>query len=147
MHFERALVQELAKPWYVSYFKDKKPIDLCSKPTDKKCDDIDNPFQNIIAREVRERFYACRLIAFYHANPMDGQTSFKAYAAFKKEKMFFRNYGRKTMEIAVKDTRFERILDFYYSRNMTVFSPEPELKTLLKISKKFRQLVLIGNFI
>lgn len=145
VHFERAVYQQLAKPWFVSYFKDKTPIDLCSKPTDKRVDNVDNPFQNIIAKEARDRFYSSRLIAFYHANPMDGQTRFKAFAAFKKENMFFGNYGRRTMEIAVQDTKFETILEFYYSRNMTVFSPEPELKTLLKITKKFRQLVLLGT--
>ncbi|RZC41131.1 hypothetical protein BDFB_009095 [Asbolus verrucosus] len=77
-------------------------------------------------------------------NPMSSDDQYKAYVMFFKEKMHFKNYGKKTLELAVKGTKFETVLDFYVSRNMTVFSPEPEIKKLLKITKRFPQLVLLA---
>lgn len=49
------------------------------------------------------------------------------------------------MEMAIKGTPYEAVLDFYDSKNMTLFSPLPEIKKVLKISKKFPQLVVLGN--
>lgn len=78
---------------------------------------------------------------------MTKEQEFNAYVMFKKEKMHFKQYGSKTLELAIKGTPYERVLDFYISRNMTIFSPEPEIKKLLKILRKFPQLVLLGMFL
>lgn len=78
---------------------------------------------------------------------MSQEDQFKAYVLFKKQKMHFKQYGKKTLEMAVKGTPYEVILDFYVSQNMTVFSPEPAINKMLRITKKFPQLILLGNLI
>ncbi|XP_063902952.1 large ribosomal subunit protein uL10m [Zophobas morio] len=144
LHFDRAVFTELTKPWYLNPKRLKTPIELCSKPTDKIIEDVDNPYQRIIARELRERFDQSRLIAFYHRNSMNSDQQYKAYVAFIKAKMHIKTYGKKTLEMAVKDTKFEPVLDFYVSQNVMVFSPEPDIKQLLKVTKKFPQMVLLA---
>ncbi|EFA04041.1 large ribosomal subunit protein uL10m [Tribolium castaneum] len=144
VHRERSIMMTLTNPFFISTKKGKTPIDLCTKSQDKIVKDEHNPYQQIIAGELRMWFNTSRLIAFYHLNPMKSDQRFKAYAMFKKSDMLFKQYGKKTLEIAVKDTKFEPVLDFYVSQNIMVFSPQPEVKKLLKITKRFPQLVLLA---
>ncbi|CAH0556994.1 unnamed protein product [Brassicogethes aeneus] len=145
-HYEKAVFLEATKPWFVNPNKDKPMSELCkgSGSAWKKEDRV-NPFQQIIAGELKRWLTTSRLVAFYHMNPMNAETQFQAYVMFKKEKMHYKNYGRKTLEMAVEGTKYETLLEFYVSHSMTVFSPEPELKKLLKITKKFPQLVLLAG--
>jgi large subunit ribosomal protein L10 len=144
VHFERARYVALTQPYFLNPNKDKKPIELCNKYEDKMIEEVDNPFQRIIAEELRNRFNESRLVAFYHVNPMKSDQQFKAQIMFKKENMYFRTYGKKTLKLALENTKYESVLDFYVSQNVTVFSPEPEIKKLLKLTKKFPQLVLLA---
>lgn len=118
---------------------------MCRGHVDQKKQEEDNPLQRIIAKELYEHFRNSRLVIFYHHNPAKAYSEFNAFAMFKKENMHYKNYGKKTMEMAVKGTPYEPVLDFYVSQNMTLFSPEPEIKKVLKITKKFPQLVVLGN--
>ncbi|KAJ8934202.1 hypothetical protein NQ314_013519 [Rhamnusium bicolor] len=146
-HFERAKYLALTKPYFISPYKDKKPIELCKGVVDirNKRDDGDNPFQRIIAQELYRWFTTSRLVVFYHLNPMNAEEQYKAYVLFKKQKMHFKKYGKKTLEMAVKGTPYEAVLDFYVSHNMTVFSPDPEINKMLNITKKFPQLILLAG--
>lgn len=78
---------------------------------------------------------------------MNQEDQFRAYVLFKKQNMHFKQYGKTTLEMAVRGTPYEVVLDFYVSQNMTVFSPQPEIKKMLNIIKKFPQLILLGNLI
>ncbi|XP_018574938.1 39S ribosomal protein L10, mitochondrial [Anoplophora glabripennis] len=144
-HFERATFLALAKPYYINPNKGKLKVELCEGVDATKSKDVDNPFQRIIAQELYRWFTSSRLVVFYHLNPMSSEDQFKAYALFKKQKMHFKQYGKKTLEVAVKGTPYEVVLDFYVSQNMTVFSPEPDIKKMLNITKKFPQLILLAG--
>ncbi|KAB0791825.1 hypothetical protein PPYR_09147 [Photinus pyralis] len=141
-HHVKATFLELTKPMFPR--KVKTPIEFCNKGN-IYAKDGENPYQEIIAGEVFRWFQSSRLVAFYHMNPMSSDQKFKAFASFKKEKMHFQNFGRRTMELAVKGTAYEAALSLYVSRNFIVFSPEPEIKKLLKISKKFPEIILMAG--
>lgn len=145
-HFHKALYLEFTKPWFLKPDKDKSITELCKGHKEVYDKDEDNPFQRLIAKELFEYFKKSRLIIFYHHNPAKAEIEFKAYAAFQKENMFYKNYGKKTMEMAIKGTPYETVLDFYVSHNMTLFSPEPEIKKVIKMSKKYPQLIIIGRY-
>lgn len=119
--------------------------ELCKGHKPVEDDEYYNPFQGFIAKELYEHFQKSKLIIFYHHNSSHYDKEFKAFATFKKANMYYKKYGKKTMEMAIKGTPYEAVLDFYCSQNMTLFSPEPEIKKVLKISKKFPQLVIMGK--
>lgn len=146
-HFEKATYLALAKPYFINPNKNKLKVELCEGVHVTRMDEVDNPFQRIIAQELYKWFTSSRLIVFYHINPMNAEDKFKAYVLFKKQNMHFKQYGKKTLEMAVKGTPYEVVLDFYVSHNMMLFSPQPDIKKVLNITKKFRQLVLLGNFL
>jgi len=134
----------LTQPFYINPIKAKPTFELCQKDFSPYKKNEDNPFQRIIAGELLRWFKSSHLVVFYHMNPMSADDQFKAFALFKKQNMHFKSYGKTTMEMALQGTPYEAALNLYISRNMTVFSPEPEIKKLLKVSKKFPQLVLMA---
>lgn len=143
-HFERATYLALTKP----YFEKKASpslIDLCNKNVNLRKEDVENPFQNIIAKELLQLFRSSRLIGFFHKNSMNSEQEFKAKVLFKRQNMDFKNFGKKTLQIAVTGTPYESVLDIYCSHNMIVFSPQPEIKKMIAVAKKFPQLALLGK--
>lgn len=145
-HFVRQKFLDVAEPIYVNPRKNLPMVDLCDKsikyyPKNEE----ENPFQRILANELREKFETSRLIAFCHLNPMSADYNLRAYIMFKKQNMLMKNYGKKTVAMALEGTRFEPVSEFYLSRNMLIFSPEPEIKKMLKVLKKYPQLVLLGK--
>lgn len=121
--------------------------ELCKGHKDQKQQDEENPFQRFIAQDLNGYLKTSRLVIFYHQNPAPADNDFNAFAMFKKENMLLKKYGRKTMEMAVMGTPYEAVLDFYVSHNKTLFCPEPQIKKVLKISKKFPHLVILGKFL
>ncbi|XP_044750125.1 39S ribosomal protein L10, mitochondrial [Coccinella septempunctata] len=144
-HFTKAKYLEICKPIFESSKKNKTMVELCGINKNRKEEEVDNPFQRIIAKEALGYFQSSRLIAFYHFNHMTGIEQFKALSMFHKEGMHMKWLGKKTLEMALKGTPYETVLDFYMSRNMTVFSTEPKVKQLLRINKRFPQLVLLAG--
>lgn len=121
-------------------------IDLCTKEEIKpyEKEEEQNVFQEIIAGEMKRYLQTAKLIAFCHANPIPKEQWNQAFAALHLKKMYMRQYGRKTVQIGVKGTPYEAILDFYVSQNLMIFCTEADFKTLLKILKKFPHFVLLG---
>ena len=143
-HFERAKYLALAKPYFAP--KEKKSlVETCDRHVKYFNKDVENPYQKLIARDVKKYLEASRLVAIFHLNPMDGEEQFKAYVMYKKQGMHLKMYGKKIMELAVCGTRFESILSLFISQTMILFSEEPAIDKLFAISKKFPKLVLLGN--
>ncbi|XP_030765433.1 39S ribosomal protein L10, mitochondrial [Sitophilus oryzae] len=143
-HFERAKYLALAKPWFLPQDTDKKRCGNLKKLDFHKQKE-ENPFQRILSQELYRWFKTSKLVAFCHYNPMTKDDEYKAYMLLHKEKMHFKKYGKETLEMAVKGTPYEAVLDFYVSHNITIFSPEPEIKKLLKILRRFPQLILLAG--
>lgn len=146
-HFQKALYFELAKPWFLSSRKDKTVTELCKGYIEEKEVEPENPLQRFVAQDLYKYFTKSKLVIFFHQNPGSADNEFKAYAMFKKENMHYERFGKKTLEMAVKGTPYEAVLDFYVSHNMILFSSEPDIKKVLKISKKFPHIVMLGMFI
>jgi len=142
-HFEKSVYLQLTKPWFLPQKKEVKCTLL--EPPKYKTQDEENPFRKILADQMHMWFTTSRLIAFCHHNPMSKEQEFDAFAMLHKEKMHFKKHGKKTLEMALKGTPYETVLDIYMSHTMTIFSPEPEIKKLVKILKRFPQLVLMAG--
>lgn len=144
-HFVKSKYLEICKPFYASQKKGKTMTELCGFNMNRKDEVIENPFQRIIANEVLTYFQTSKLVAFYHVNHITGIDQFKAMVMFHKEGMRMKFIGKKTLEMAIKETPYEAVLDFFISRNMIVFSSEPKIKELIKINRKFPQFVLLAG--
>lgn len=116
----------------------------CVKAVKSK-ETVVNPYHQIIAREVRERFESAQLIVFFHKNPIKGETDFNARVAFHKQGMQLKSYGSTILRLALADTKFVSVLPLFASPSYVVFSPEPKIAEVFKTVKKFPQLILLAG--
>lgn len=135
---------EFTKPKFPSAYFNKPKIELCSNLQIRvKKEATENKFQQIIAKECLNWFNHSRLVAILHSNPIPSEDRFKAYVAFRKNNMHLKVYGKETLTMALTDTKYEPLLKHYVSHNMILFSPEPTIKPMLTVLKKFPQLILL----
>lgn len=118
-------------------------MELCGDLRPKLEKTVENPFQKLLAKDCFNWFNQSRLVAVFHLNSMSADEQFKAYVAYKKHNMYLKIYGHETLNMALVGTKFEAFTEHYISHNIMLFSPEANIKQMLKISKKFRQMILL----
>lgn len=145
-HFERALLFQAANPYYIKDESAKAKDLLCGHALGRVNKEVNgtNKLQVIYAKELLDKFKSSKLIAIYHKNPLSAEVEFNAYAAFHKINMDYKVYSKSTLELAIKDTPYQGILGMYVSQNALVFSKDPDIKKLLKVNKKFPQLIFLA---
>lgn len=148
-HFERALFFEVARPILPFKYEDLKTFERCSNITSaNRPVEPENPYVKLIAKEALNLFEKSKLVAFFHMNPVPIEQRFRLDRALKKQNMLMKTYGKKTLQAAFEGTPYkDAVLPFYVSHNMITFCAEPNIKTLMRITKKFPQFILLGEFI
>lgn len=142
----RAVIEEIVKPKYPW----PKPLEMtwserCPKPLLKSFRQIeDNPYENILAREVRDLFEQSAMVAIFHKNPVLGEVDFKTKKSFKMAGMDYVVYGKSTIKLALTETNYAAVVKLFESHNTIVFSSTSQVPKLLKIIKKMPHLVLLS---
>lgn len=123
--------------------------DVCEKPIEvlPAVENVENPYERILAREVLNWFNHSRLVAFFHSNPMSADDRFKVNIMLKKQNMHLKQYGKKIVRMALKETEYEPVLTLFTSRNFMVFSEEPQVAKLLKLKKRMPQFILMAGIV
>lgn len=107
----------------------------------------ENPYEIIVAREVKNWFDHSQMIAVFHVNPINGEDYFKARVDFHKNGMQLKTYGGGIMHRALTDTKYEALLALikgYTSSTHFLFCPEhKKVSAIIKILKKFPQFHLL----
>lgn len=107
----------------------------------------DNPYETILAREVRNWFDHSQMIGIVHINPISGEDFFKARVAFHKEGMQLKKYGNTVMRKAIEDSKYEALMSLVGLKTFStgfIFCPEhKKVNTILKILKKTPQMHLL----
>lgn len=112
----------------------------------------DNPYEFILAREVKNWFDHSQMVAILHVNPINGEDFFKARVALHKSGgMQLKKYGAGVLEKALRESCYEDVLKLMVTKTFCtclVFSPEHKnVATLLKIVKKIPQLHLLSGIV
>lgn len=140
-HYERARINFATAPLI------EPTYERCRmKLTGKKKIIEKGPYSLIIAREVRQHFENSKVVAFFHMNPIKAEPQFDAQVAFHKQGMKLKAYNKNILQLALEGTKFEPILPLFQSSSSVVFSPEPKLPQILKISKKIPQMILLAGY-
>lgn len=140
--YEKARLLEATKPRYEP--RPYNAVCLQDQMRKKKTKEI-SPYELIIAREVRNWFDHSKAVAIFHKNPIGSDEFFDARVAFHKQGMALKLYGRSILSQALTNSKFEAILPLFATHSCIVFSPEPKVGQILKISKKIPQLVLLAG--
>lgn len=144
-HHYRAVIEEVTKfkyPWVIPSSlpwseRHPKPSNLIKKTEE-------NPYENILAQEIKDLFEKSAMIAIFHKNPVKGEIEFKTMKTFKMAGMNHVVYGKSTLNLALAQTNYAAVLDLFQSHSSLVFSSEPQVPKLLKIIKKMPHLILLA---
>uniref|UniRef100_A0A0K8U5H3 Large ribosomal subunit protein uL10m n=1 Tax=Bactrocera latifrons TaxID=174628 RepID=A0A0K8U5H3_BACLA len=144
-HYERAKV--LAAAQYLSAkVEEPKKKATCFQRRQREAD-IENPYIAVIAREVRNWFEHSRMVGFYHLNSIKADDLFALRVQLHKQNMHLKAYGKKIVQKAVEGTRFEAILPLFESNNCVVFSTQPQVSQLLRITRRVPQMLLMAGIV
>lgn len=147
-HHERGKVMEFLTPFYANPDKGKKLWEVCLKGKKKEGNkSIANPYQIIIAREILNWFNNSKMVGFFHLNSIKAEENFNFQVNLKKHNMYAKVYGRRLMELAVKDTVYEPVLTLFSSPVLLVFSPDTHVNALVKTAKKTPEVILMGKIL
>lgn len=107
----------------------------------------ENPYEEILAREIRNWFDHSKMVGIVHVNPIKSEEIFKVQVALHKSGMRFKKYGRNLFTRAVKGTNYECLLPLNENKSFStgfIFSTENnDVNALLKILKKVPQMQLL----
>ncbi|XP_055919957.1 39S ribosomal protein L10, mitochondrial [Eupeodes corollae] len=140
-HYERARVMAVTQPIYEKPPPSKNCFEKTIKP-----DEL-NPYNKIIAKEVFNWLEHSKMVGIFHLNPISEDELFKIRVALHRQNITFKRYGKKIIKMAVDNTKYEAIVPLFDSNHCIVFSPEANVATLLKITRKVPQMLLLGGIL
>jgi large subunit ribosomal protein L10 len=125
-----------------------KPCPLVEKKITKK-EAIENPYETILAKEIKNRFDHAPLIGVVHINPILQEELFKVQVDLHKHGIQIKKYGMKLLSKAIKDTNYEAIIQLnenrFFSTGFIFCSDATKVNALLKVLKKVPQLTLLAG--
>ncbi|RLU20682.1 hypothetical protein DMN91_007295 [Ooceraea biroi] len=149
-HYYRALVNEFMTPFYPNPNKNKKLTEMCykvKKHATPKEEDTYNPYEKIIAREVRNWFDNSKMIAICHQNTMSSEDEFEFRVPLKKANMYYKRYSKRIMKLALEDSPYAATERLYRSHFSLVFGSDRTVAAFEKIVKKFPQVILMAGIL
>ena len=106
-----------------------------------------NPYEVILAREIKNWFDHSQMIGIVHINSISGEDYFKVAVAFHKNGMHIKKYGRSLLNLAIKDTNYECLMplneNMSFSTAFIFCTEHQKVNNMLKIIKKIPQMHLM----
>ncbi|XP_046675355.1 39S ribosomal protein L10, mitochondrial-like [Homalodisca vitripennis] len=151
-HYNRAKIEHLTRPKYFERGeRDAWFIPSVSQCIKEKEEELkrsrkeeDNPYERLLAKDLRNWFLNSKLIAFFHCNPIRFDDRFEAEVKLRKEGMYLKKFGRHTVNMALEGTPYISVMPLFITHTEMVFCSEPKVSELLKVAGKLRQHVLLA---
>lgn len=148
-HYLRGVVNTFMTPFYASPNKDKTLEELCHNAINaakkEELGETSNPYQRIIARDVRNWFDKSKLIAICHRNSMTQEDIFDLRVALKKANMDYKQYSQTIIKLALSDSPYTATLPLYKAPFGIIFGFDTNVTDFQKIVKKFPQVIFLGK--
>lgn len=141
------MVNEFLTPFYPRPNEGKKLQELCNniQTTARKKKEEYNPYQIIIAREVRNWFDNSKMIAICHQNSMKSEEVFDLEVPLRRANMYYKRYSKQIMKLALTDSPYAATIPLYSSQFSVVFGSDTNVDAFIKIVKRFPQVILLGK--
>uniref|UniRef100_A0A1A9W0K4 Large ribosomal subunit protein uL10m n=1 Tax=Glossina brevipalpis TaxID=37001 RepID=A0A1A9W0K4_9MUSC len=141
-HYDRALVAAVTQPQYPEPIKTV----TCFEKRHRQLQ-IENPYNDIIAREVRNWLDHSSMVAIFHLNSIKADEIFDVRVQLHKQGMHLKSYGQKIVSKAVEGSRYEAILPLFDSQHCIVFAPHQKVGLLLRLTRKVPQMILLAGIV
>lgn len=147
-HFERAVFNAATAPLYL-----RVPIvqecreEQLAKLNKKKEVKEPHPYIKILASEVIERFNSSAMILVCHVNSITEYEMFKIKVPLHQKGVSMKKYGPAITKLALKNTKFEKMLPLFRSNYCLLFSSEQNINDVLPVLRKTNKVFLIAGVV
>ncbi|KAK9301425.1 hypothetical protein QLX08_006244 [Tetragonisca angustula] len=145
IYFKKRVLNELLTPFFVNPNKDKSLEQFCIESEEKEIEKPLGPYDQIIAREVRNWFDNSKMVACLHVNSIKELDVFDIKVALFKENMHYKYYGTHIVNHVIKNSPYEAVAPLVSKCTSFVFSPVINTVKLEKIIKKSKKMFVIGG--
>ncbi|XP_065345935.1 large ribosomal subunit protein uL10m [Cloeon dipterum] len=147
-HPSKLMMLEVTKP----KFPEPPPLitEICTKSSDKNYnkEEIDNPYERILARELMESVESSEFVCIFQDLFMNGEERYNEFAILKRKGIHLQTFGKQVATRAFKGTKYEAILPLMIYHNSIAFAEKSSaVKTLMSLKKKIRHHVLIAGIV
>ena len=147
IYFKKRVLNDLLTPFFDNPNKDKTLEQFCIDSQKVQVKKQLGPYDQIIAREVRNWFDNSKMIGCLHVNSMKQLDVFDVQVALFRENMHYKRYGTHIVNHVIKDTRYEALAPLVSRHTSFVFSPEINITALQKIIKKSKKMFILGGIL
>lgn len=150
-HYERALFNAVTQP----VFQKRIAVDLCHEKLEQKrirdertkLDKPLHPYEKILSKELFECFDSAKMILICQRNSMSQYDFFKFRVACHQQNVTCKVFGRKIIEHAIKNTKFEPMTPILTQTpyNCMLFGSEWNVREILAILKKTPKMILLAG--
>lgn len=143
-HYERAVFNAVTQPFY----KIKTVVEVCRETQEKelqmnKIVREPNPYEILLAREMREAFESSEMILICQKNSMKGLDYFRFKVALHKKNVKIMVHGSQVRKTALNGTKFASMLQIMNVSSCMLFGDASSLGDVLKILRKVPQVILL----
>lgn len=140
------LVDTFLTPYYEKPNKDKPWADLCKKSLVFEKKGV-NEYQKIIARDLRNWMDHSKMVAVFHRNWFHSEHQLELQIDLKRENMYYKVYGAAIVNESLRDSPYTGIEPLLQAPTAFIFSSDIKLPVLLKILRKYPQLILLAGYL
>lgn len=145
-HYERALFNAVVQPIY----KIKTVVEVCREKQEKKLQMVKierepHPYEIILARELREDFESAEMVLICQMNSIKALEWFRFRVALHRNDVKARVHGAQVRKTALKDTKFEKLLELMTVSSCMLFGDASTIGEILKVLRKFPQMILLAG--
>lgn len=143
-HYERAKVLAVTAPQYP---EPPKTLTCFQSAKERLQKNVENPYNEIIAREVRNWLKHSKMVAVFHMNSINSDDMFRLRVELHKQNMHLKVYGRQIWKQAISNTDHEAMLPLFENSHCVIFSSEQKVPLLLRLTRKTPQLLLLAGIV
>lgn len=103
-----------------------------------------HPFEAFLMKHAYKMFEENKLVAVFHKIPMPQRDFDVIRLRLLKAGFRIPRFNNKVIRLALTDTKYENILPLFQSYTMIVSCEKPDVATLIKKTKRFSQISLLG---
>lgn len=106
-----------------------------------------HPFEAFLMKHAYKMFEENKLVAVFHKIPMPQRDFDVIRLRLLKAGFRVQRFNNKVIRLALTDTKYENVLPLFQSWTMIVSSKKPDVATLIKKTKRFSQISLLGAIV
>lgn len=147
IYYKKAVLNKLLMPFVPNPIAGKSLDEICLQKTSSRAEKPLNPYEEILAKEIRNWFDQSKMVACLHVNSIPQRDVFEIQVPLFKANMYYKQYEPKLVSKAIENSPYKDLRPLLSRYTAFVFSPDINVRTLEKIIKKCKKMFTLGGIL